>query len=65
MKRVDKRTLVPGLVVRGGGDSTTREYCLGLQEHFLPGREDGAIGDHEVLGYMRIRYDDEKLITEP
>ena len=43
--------------------SPTSKNYLAFDEHFLPGCEDGTIGDEEVLCNGWIRY--EKLTTKP
>ena len=61
-----KRTgCTPSIIISGGSYSTTSKYSLALDEHLLPGWEDGAIGDHQVLRDSWARDDNEQLVPEP
>lgn len=58
------RCHLPSIIVLGSRYASTGEDELRLHVHVLPGREDGAVSDHEVLNDVGVGDGDEELVSD-
>ena len=56
---------LPLVIIRGCGDGATTKYRLALDEILFATREDGTVGNQQVLGNTGIRNYNEQLIAHP
>ena len=56
---------LPLVIIRGCGDGATTKYRLALDKILFATREDGTVGNQQVLGNAGIRNYNEQLIAHP
>lgn len=59
------RINLPSVIVWSSSDASTSKDSLAFDKHFFARRKHVSVGNHEVLGNVWVRNNDEQLVSKP